>query len=286
MNIYSILSQMYQWLMRYYLYNIIGILIFLVFVIGWYRRYQTHKQSKKWTSSANYIPYLAQDQQTEEQYLIHQIQQEYTQLKKNILNPWAPINEDMEKFLVVYKQKDKEIYYKARTIEEKNRTIYLLQNQIQTLQQKLVYQEQQQHNQQQQEDLIRQQKETITQLRQRIVELENKFKNVVLLHKSITEKEQLHQKIIEEKNAYIIALQNKLHTIEEQFTTYKENNIDERFVHLQKQIESSKDKQWIIIVLAIVCIGLSIYGYRYIQKQSTIQQPINDTIQVSKTYAI
>lgn len=67
---------MYQGLTQYYLYNLIGIGIFLVFVIGGqyaYKRYQTQKNQKQ------------ADQQREEQQLIEQIQQEYEQLKKNIV---------------------------------------------------------------------------------------------------------------------------------------------------------------------------------------------------------
>jgi len=191
------------------------------------------------------------------------------------------MNENISKFLLVYKEKDKAIEEKSRAIDEKNKSIYVLQKKLNEAEQKLKIYISEQQTYKAKDAMIQDKEKTIALYQQRIQEVENKFKSIALLHKSITEKEQIKDNIIEEKNRFIINLQNKLHEIEQKIQAMitinedsKEKSLNKKLIDIDQKIQTEKRKNFIFIVLFILFLLISICGFifvytYYIQNAST-----------------
>ncbi len=152
------------------------------------------------------------------------------------------MNENINKFLVVYKEKNK-------VIEEKTKSIYILQQKLNEAEQRLKKLLAEQQDDKNKDSIIEEKAKTIAMLQQRIQEVENKFGKIVLLHKSITEKEKIKDTIIEEKNAFIASLQHKLTDIEGKLQNMilindenKEKFLDKKLVDIDRQIQAEKKK--------------------------------------------
>lgn len=153
------------------------------------------------------------------------------------------MNENISKFLVVYREKDKVIEGKNKAIDEKNKSIYILQQKLQDAEQrvkKMIAEHQGDGNK---DKVIEEKTRMIATLQQRLQEVENKFKKVALLHKSITEKEEIKDRIIEEKNAFIAGLQGKLTDIEKKLQDMilineenKEKSLDKKLFDIDRKI--------------------------------------------------
>lgn len=181
------------------------------------------------------------------------------------------MNENISKFLVVYREKDKIIDEKNKAINEKNKSIYVLQQKLLDAEQrvkKLIAQHQGDGNK---DKIIEEKAKTIATLQQRLQDVENKFKKVALLHKSIAEKEEIKDRIIDEKNAFIISLQNKLTEIESKLQTMmnineenKDKFLNRKFLDIDQKIKMEKRKNRIFITLFIFFLMLGIVGFLFV----------------------
>lgn len=170
-------------------------------------------------------------------------------------------NENISKFLVVYREKDKIIEEKNKAIYEKNKSIYILQQKLTEAENQLKQHIKQAQNDKDKDKIIQEKTQIINTLEQRIQEVENKFKKIALLHKSIAEKEQIKDNIIEEKNKYITHLQKKVQEIEEKFAYLQKNNeeskehlLQRKLSDIDKKIQAEKAKTRIFISLVLLCI--------------------------------
>jgi hypothetical protein len=180
-------------------------------------------------------------------------------------------NENFSKFLVVYREKDKKIEEKDRLLSDKNKSIYILQQKLTEAEQKLKYYINYEKNNQNKDKIIEEKMQTITVLRQRLQDVENKFKKIALLHKSITEKEQIKDDIINEKNLFITSLQNKLNEIEKKLENMKNINeeskekfLNKKLFDIDNKIQAEKRKTRIFIVLLIMFLLVGIAGFIFV----------------------
>lgn len=174
-------------------------------------------------------------------------------------------NENFSKFLVVYREKDKVIEEKNRLLNEKNKSIYVLQQKLTEAEQKLKQYINQEKNNQNKDKIIEEKIQFIHTLQQRLQEVENKFRKIALLHKSITEKEQIKDQIIEEKNQFIMSLQKKLSDIEQKLqnmATINEDNkekfLNRKLSDIDQKIQAEKRKTRIFIALFILFLLVGI----------------------------
>ncbi len=193
-------------------------------------------------------------------------------------------NENLSKFLVVYREKDKVIEEKNRLLNEKNKSIYILQQKLNEAENHLKSYIQQEKNNQNKDKIIEEKIQHIHTLQQRLQEVENKFKKIALLHKSIAEKEQIKDQIIEEKNQFILGLQNKLTEIEHKLQNMtkineesKENFLNRKLSDINEKIQAEKRKTRIFIVLLILFLAVGIAGFVFVY---------NNYIQNIAAYAI
>lgn len=207
-------------------------------------------------------------EQTPIQASIPAVQQRETSTQQIYQNTVQPVvrmetprvsNESFSKFLVVYREKDKVIDDKNRLINEKNKSIYVLQQKLTEAETKVKQYMIQEKNNQNKDKIIEEKIQLIHTLQQRLQDVENKFKKVALLHKSITEKEQIKDQIIEEKNQFIVGLQNKLTEIEtklQNMVTLNEDNkekfLNRKLSDIDQKIQAEKRKTRIFIVLFIL----------------------------------
>jgi chromosome segregation ATPase len=175
------------------------------------------------------------------------------------------MNENISKFLIVYKEKDKTIDDKNRAIDEKNKSIHILQQKLNETEQRLKKLMTERQNSENKDAIIEEKIKTITMLQQRLQEIENKFRNIALLHKSITEKEEIKNNIIEEKNKFIDNLQYKLNKIEEKLQNIiiinennKEEILNKRLFDINEKIQGKKNKNLIFIILSILFLLIGI----------------------------
>lgn len=175
------------------------------------------------------------------------------------------MNENISKFLVVYREKDKAIDEKNKAIDEKNKSIYILQQKLNEAEHKLKKFIAEHKDDKSKDNIIEEKVKTIHILQQRLQEVENKFSKIALLHKSITEKEEIKDKIIEEKNNFIENLQYKLSNIEaklESMMNVNEDNKDKilskRLLTIDQQIKAEKKKNRIFIILFMLFLLMGI----------------------------
>lgn len=175
------------------------------------------------------------------------------------------MNQNISKFLIVYKEKDKVIDEKSRIINEKNKSIYILQQKLNEAEVRIKNFLAQQKNDKNKDSIIEEKTKSINILQQRLQEVENKFKNIALLHKSITEKEQIKDSIIEEKNLFIAKLQDKLSDIEgklQSITSVNEDNkeriLNKKLFDIDEKIQAEKRKNWIFIILFLLFLLVGI----------------------------
>ena len=105
---------------------------------------------------------------------------------------------------------------------------------------------------------------TLMILQQRLQEVEHKYRRVLLLHKSITEKENIKDALIEEKERNISNLQHRIYETEKKLNaTSNERNKDrswEKTGMERRGGEEEEQKNQIFIILAILLL-LLIYLY-------------------------
>lgn len=166
----------------------------------------------------------------------------------------------MSNFLMTYREKDK-------IIDEKNISLHQLQEKINSIEKNLGTASREQNYNGDKELLLEDKRRIIETLQQRLQEVEHKFKRVILLHKTIAEKEQIKESMLEEKDAIITKLQYKLHEIEkklELMTIANEHNkeklMENRFSSIDKKIERENDKTQIFIILGVLFV-LILYLY-------------------------
>lgn len=191
-----------------------------------------------------------------------QANQQQTSLHKEQIKV---MNENISKFLIVYREKDKIIEDKNKAIDEKNKSIYILQQKLIEAEQRLKKIIAEHEGDKSKDKIIEEKMMTITTLQQRVQEVENKFRKIALLHKSITEKEQIKDTMIEEKNKFIVNLQYKLNDIEGKLQNMvaineenKERFLDKKLLNIDKQIQTEKKKNRIFIILFILFLLVSI----------------------------
>lgn len=197
-----------------------------------------------------------------------QTKQQQTSLHKEQIRV---MNENISKFLVVYREKDKAIEDKNKAIDEKNKSIYILQQKLNEAEHRLKRFMAEHQDDKSKDAIIEEKSKTIAVLQQRLQEVENKFKKIALLHKSIAEKEQIKDGIIEEKNAFIISLQNKLSDIEGKLQNMvsineenKEKFLNRKLFDIDEKIQAEKRKNRIFIILFIFFLMLGIVGFLFV----------------------
>ena len=175
------------------------------------------------------------------------------------------MNQNISKFLIVYKEKDKLIDEKSKTINEKNKSIYILQQKLNEAEARIKNFIAEQQDSKKKDALIDEKTKSINILQQRLQEVENKFKNIALLHKSISEKEQIKDNIIEEKNMFISKLQDKLSEIETKLQNMamtnednKERLLNKKLFDIDEKIQAEKRKNRIFIILFILFLVVGI----------------------------
>jgi hypothetical protein len=175
------------------------------------------------------------------------------------------MNQNISKFLMVYREKDKTIDDKNKAIDEKNKSIYILQQKLNEAEHRIKKFIAEQQTEKNKDSIIEDKTRAINVLQQRLQEVENKFKKIALLHKSITEKEQIKDKIIEEKNAFILNLQDKLNEIEgklQSMVTINEDNkekfLNKKLFEIDEKIQAERKKNWIFIILFILFLLVGI----------------------------
>lgn len=191
-----------------------------------------------------------------------QTKQQQTSLHKEQIRI---MNENISKFLIVYREKDKTIEEKNKALDEKNKSIYILQQKLNEAEHKLKKYIAEHQDDKSKDAIIEEKMKTINVLQQRLQEMENKFRKIALLHKSITEKEQIKDNIIEEKNRFIANLQFKLSEIEgklQNMVTINEENKDKflnkKLFDIDEKIQTEKKKTWIFIILFILFLLVGI----------------------------
>lgn len=191
----------------------------------------------------------------------HETQQQTTLQKEQV----RVMNENISKFLIVYKEKDKAIEEKNRAIDERNKSIYILQQKLSEAEERIKKLMIEHQNGVNKDNIIEERTKTIQTLQQRLQEVENKFNKIALLHKSIVEKEQFKDSIIEEKNKFIISLQDKLSTIEAKLQEMisinedsKENIFGKKLLDIDEKIQSERRKNRIFIILFIFFLFVAI----------------------------
>lgn len=203
------------------------------------------------TAQQIYQEAIAQKQAYEEQ-----VNQQQTALQKQQVQV---MNQNISKFLVVYREKDKLIDEKNKSIAEKNKSIYILQQKLNEAEQRLKQYAIEQRDERNKDGIIEEKTRLIQTLQQRLQEVENKFSKIALLHKSITEKEQIKDTIIQEKNEFIANLQYKLNEIEGKLQSaiaMNEDNKDRFFnkklIDIDEKIAAEKRKSWTFIILFLL----------------------------------
>lgn len=196
-----------------------------------------------------------QNYQTQAQHQQNSLQKEQARI----------MNQNISKFLIVYKEKDNVINEKNRIINEKNKSIYILQQKLNEAEARIKNFLAEQKNDRNKDLIIEEKNKSLHILQQRLQEVESKFKNIALLHKSITEKEQIKDTIIEEKNLFIAKLQDKLSDIESKLQNITNVNEDNKEKLLNKklfdidekiQAEKRKNRIFIIIFLLFLLVGI------------------------------
>lgn len=191
----------------------------------------------------------------QQEYQLQAKQQQTTLHKEQI----KVMNENISKFLVVYREKDKVIEDKNRALDEKNKSIYVLQQKLQEAEARLKRMIAEHEGDSNKDKIIEERTKTISILQQRLQEVENKFKKIAILHKSITEKEQMKDAIIDEKNRFIANLQGRLTEIEQKLQNIvminennKENFLNSKLLDIDEQIKIEKKKNRILIIAFII----------------------------------
>ena len=169
------------------------------------------------------------------------------------------MNQNISKFLIVFREKDQVIDERNKAIDEKNKSIYILQqklNEAENRIKKFIAEQQKDSNK---DNIIEEKTKSIHILEQRLQEVENKFKKIALLHQSITEKEKIKDTIIEEKNTFIRNLQEKLSEIEgklESIVVINEDNkekfLNKKLWEIDEKIQAERKKNRIFIILLIL----------------------------------
>lgn len=174
------------------------------------------------------------------------------------------MNANISKFLLVYREKDK-------AIEEKNKSIYILQKKLNEAEQRIKRFIIEHENNKDKDNLIEAKTKIIATLQERLQEVENKFRKIALLHKNITEKETIKDTMIEEKNKFILSLQDKLNEIErklQNMTNINENNkeiiLNKKLSDIDQKIQSEKKKTWVFVLLFILFLLVSAWGFIFI----------------------
>lgn len=214
---------------------------------------QEEKQEEKQISTLQPVQNSEQSHPTIFQPQQQEMQTQIVQEQPNT-TPSKTYNENFSKFLVVYREKDKAIEEKNRMIDEKNKSIYVLQHKLNESEQKLKQYIAQENNNQNKDKIIEEKIRIIQTLQQRLQDVDNKFQKIALLHKSITEKEQIKDQMIEEKNQFIISLQNKLSDIESKLQNIqsineenKEKFLNRKLNDIDEKIQAEKKKTRIFI---------------------------------------
>lgn len=85
------------------------------------------------------------------------------------------------------------------------------------------------------------------------------------LHQSVTEREQMKDVMIEEKNRFIANLQNKFDEIEKKLQNMvtineenKERFLDKKLVDIDEKIQAEKKKNRILMILLILFLVLGV----------------------------
>ena len=139
---------------------------------------------------------------------------------------------------------------KDKIIDEKNTLLYQLQERLNSMEKNIGTSGRERDYDRDKELLLEEKRRMIETLQQRLQEVEHKLKRVLLLHKTIAEKEQIKESIIEEKNTIIINLQYKLCELEKKLETLAMRNFDT----IDKKIERENDKTQIFIILGILFV--------------------------------
>lgn len=238
-------------------------------ITTFYEKIQNKKTEEKSTTPETVIVKETPQQIYQNAIIQQQAYQLQAQNQQNTLQKEQAriMNENISKFLVVYREKDKIIEEKNRAINEKNKSIYILQQKLLEAEQRIKKLIEEQKNNQNKDKIIEEKTRTISILEKRLQEVENKFKKIALLHKSITEKEHIKDTIIEEKNAFIANLQKKLSEIEtklENMVTINEENkekfLNKKLFEIDEKIQKEKRKNLIFIVLFLLFLIMGIGG--------------------------
>lgn len=175
------------------------------------------------------------------------------------------MNENISKFLLVFKEKDSIIEQKNKSIDEKNKSIYILQQKLNEAEQRIKALTLQHQSNQNKDTIIAEKNKAIQILQQRLQEVENKFRKIALLHKSIAEKEQIKDTIIQEKNEFIANLQYKLSNIEQKLENMitinednKEKSLNKKLYDIDAKIQSEKRKNRIFMIVFILFLIVGI----------------------------
>lgn len=285
---------MLEFFTQYTIYTTIGIVTIPIFacILGYiiYHRHKKRQLNQQLFHSTDIMmqkiaqlemQYALIEKQENQAKTVLQAQQEIACLKNNMDNKSErTLNEDMENFLIVYKEKDKTINNKIRTIEEKNKTIYLLQHRLNEAQSELLKYKQLYHIDQDKDAIIQKHLAKIQQIQQELNETQHKFRKIALLHTTMTQQQQTQQTHIDEKNMQINALQKQLHETQQklqQLADQQQQEHNDQLLEIKEQLQKHQDKYRILIVIVVIFMGLSLYGYRYIQthygqETTTIEQ--------------
>ncbi|MEI6117786.1 MAG: hypothetical protein WCP92_00550 [bacterium] len=192
----------------------------------------------------------------------NQTNQEQTPLHKEQVKV---MNQNISKFLVVFREKDKIIDEKTKAIDEKNKSIYILQQKLNEAESRIKKHIAEQQKDSNKDHIIEEKTKTIHILEQRLQEVENKFKRIVLLHKSITEKEEIKDTLIKEKDKFILSLQRKLQEIEGKLQNIviinednKEKFLNKKLFEIDEKIQAERKKNQIFIMLLILFVLVGI----------------------------
>ncbi|MCX6823998.1 MAG: hypothetical protein NT085_02630 [candidate division SR1 bacterium] len=181
------------------------------------------------------------------------------------------MNQNISKFLMVYREKDKVIDERNKAIDEKNKSIYILQQKVNEAENKIKTIIAEQQKDINKDNIIEEKTKSIYILEQRLQEVENKFKKILLLHKSITEKEEIKDIMIKEKNIFILNLQEKLKEIEGKLQSIvvinednKERFLNKKLLEIDEKIQAERKKNRILIILLILFLLVGIGGFMFI----------------------
>jgi len=124
------------------------------------------------------------------------------------------MNENIQKFLFVYKEKNKLLDEKERALDEKNKSIYILQQKLTEAEENIKKLANEEKNYPDKDKIIAAKTKIITILEEKLEEVAEKYKKILFLYKAHQEREKQKNETIEEKNEFILGLQSKIAGIE------------------------------------------------------------------------